>query len=77
MKRFFTKCIRQEKDIKKLGLTSKESVDVKPIEVLFDIFDVPIPQKAPEAKIQKRQRGKEGIQRELTLIRKGKDFNFM
>ena len=30
-------------------------IDVEAIEVLFDTFDVPIPWKDPEAKIQKRQ----------------------
>ena len=50
-------------------------MDVEAMEVLFDSFDVPLPRKASKTKIQKRQRGKGGIQRELTLIRKGKDIN--
>ena len=49
-------------------------VDVEPMEKFFNTFDVPIPQKA-EAKIQKRQRGKEGILRESTLTQKGKDID--
>ena len=47
-------------------------VDVEPMEVLFDTFDVPIPQKAPETKMQQRQIGKEPIQSTLTQI--GKDL---
>ena len=52
-------------------------VDVEPMEILFDTFDVPIPRKASRAKIQKRQREKERIQRESTLTRKGKDMDFV
>ena len=51
-------------------------VNVEPMEVLFDTFDVPIPLKDPEAKIQKRQRGIEGMQEESTLTRKGKDIDY-
>ena len=50
-------------------------VDIEPKEVLFNISDVPIPRKALETKIQKRQRGKEGIERELALNQKGKDID--
>ena len=41
-------------------------VDVELMKVPFGTFDVPIPRKDPEAKRQKRQRGKEWIQREST-----------
>ena len=47
-------------------------VDVAPMKVFPDTFDVSIAGKAPEAKILKRQRGKEGIQREST--QKGQDI---
>ena len=41
----------------------------------FDTFKVPISRKVPKTKIQKdKVRGKEGIQRESTLTRKGKDI---
>ena len=48
-------------------------LNVEPMEVLFDTFDMPIPWKDPKAKIQKRQRGKEGMQRESTSTQKGND----
>ena len=48
-------------------------VDVEPVEILFVTFDVHVPRKAPEAKVQNdKVRGKEEIQRESTLIRKEK-----
>ena len=53
--------------------TDKENdtpVDGEPMEVLFDTFDEP--QIDPKGKIQKRQRGKEGIQRRSTLNQKEK-----
>ena len=49
------RCLNQTKS-RHTDEENNTQVDVEPIEVLFDIFDVPIPQKAPEAKIQKSQK---------------------
>ena len=52
------------------------TVDVEPMDVLFDRFDVPIHRKLPRQKYENDNiRGKEGIPRELTLTRKGKDID--
>ena len=50
--------------------------DVEPVDVLFDIFSVPVSLKVLETIIQKfKARGNEGTRRELTLTRKRKDID--